>query len=256
MLHASVKAVGRVVGGPDMVIEALLDVLGPDGTLMMMVSNEDSTYELNDWPAEWREAYLAEAPPFDPKRSRANRKWSILTEYLRTWPGAERSAHPDSSFAAVGPRAKWLMADHPLNYPLGPGSPLDKLCQAGGNVLLLGAGFDALTLIHLAENLARVAGKPVYRFRAHIQTADGPRWVEIEEFDSNQPIGTLPGQSYFELIPRQYLASGHGAEGMVGAARSYLFDADRLKCFAVEWLEAHLGEGTDSPARKVEGLPG
>ena len=106
MLHASVKAVGRVAGGPDMVIEALLDVLGPQGTLTMMVSYEDSTYELNDWPAEWREAYVAEAPPFDPKRSRAYRKWSILTEYLRTWPSAERSNHPDVSFAAVGPKAK------------------------------------------------------------------------------------------------------------------------------------------------------
>ena len=41
MLHASVKAVGWVVGGPDVVLYAILEVLGEDGTLMMMVGWED-----------------------------------------------------------------------------------------------------------------------------------------------------------------------------------------------------------------------
>jgi aminoglycoside 3-N-acetyltransferase len=251
MLHASVKAVGRIVGGPDMVIEALLDVLGADGTLMMMVSSEDSTYEMSNRPPEWREAYLAEAPPFDPKRSRAYRKWSVLTEYLRTWPGAERSDHPDSSFAAVGAKAHWLMADQPLNYALGPGSPLDKLCQAGGKVLLLGVGFDSLTLIHLAENLAKVAEKPIYRFPAHVLTTTGPKWIEIEEYDSNLPIGHWSGESYFEIIAREYLATGRGAEAVVGVAQSYLFEADALGPFAVAWLERRLGEGAHSGAGDV-----
>ena len=242
MLHVSVKAVGRVVGGPDMVIESLLEVLGPEGTLTMMVSSEDSTYELNDWPPQWREAYLREAPTFDPKRSRAYRKWSILTEYLRTWPGAERSSHPDVSFAAVGSKAKWLTADHPLNYALGPGSPLDKLCQAGGKVLLLGTGFGCLTLIHLAENLARVPGKHIYRFRAPILVNGRSQWVEIEGLDGNQPIGGWQGESYFEIIPREYLATGRGAQGTVGEAQCYLLEAADLKRFAVEWLERHLGD--------------
>jgi aminoglycoside 3-N-acetyltransferase len=240
MLHASVKAVGRVVGGPDMVIEALLDVLGPDGTLMMMVAYEDSTYELDDWPEDWREAYLAEAPPFDPKRSRAYRKYSVLTEYLRTWPGAERSNHPDSSFAAVGPKAKWLTDDHPLNYGLGPGSPLDKLCQAGGKMLLLGVDFGSMTLLHLSENLARVAEKPVYRFRARMLVDGKPTWVDVEELDSNRLLGNWQGEHYFDIIQREYLASGKGAFGLVGAAQSYLVDADDVKRFAVDWLESHL----------------
>ena len=45
MLHASVKAIGWVVGGPDVVIQALLDVLGEEGTLMMYVGWEDSPWE-------------------------------------------------------------------------------------------------------------------------------------------------------------------------------------------------------------------
>lgn len=102
MVHASVKAIGWVVGGPDVVIQALLDSLGVEGTLMMLVSWEDSPYELAEWPKGVQRAYLEECPPFDAAKSRAYRKWGILTEYLRTWPGAFRSNHPDASFAAVG----------------------------------------------------------------------------------------------------------------------------------------------------------
>jgi aminoglycoside 3-N-acetyltransferase len=74
MLHASVKAVGWVVGGPDVVIQALLEVLGNEGTLMMYVGWEDSPWEapyaFAEWPEEWQRAYLEEFPPFNPATSR------------------------------------------------------------------------------------------------------------------------------------------------------------------------------------------
>lgn len=83
MLHASVKAIGWVVGGPDVVIQALLDVLGQGGTLMMYVAwEEDAPYSLSQLPRKWQDVYLRECPPFDPARSRANRGWSILTKDL------------------------------------------------------------------------------------------------------------------------------------------------------------------------------
>jgi len=138
MLHASVKAIGWVVGGPDIVIQALLDVLGPGGTLMMYVGWEEDPYLTFALKEGRGEAYVAECPPFDPRRSRANRKWSILTEYLRTWPGAYRSDHPEASVVAVGAKAPWLTKDHPLHYPYGLGSPYAKLCELRGSVLLLG----------------------------------------------------------------------------------------------------------------------
>lgn len=127
MLHASVKAVGWVVGGPDVILHALREVLGPEGTLMMYVGWEDGTYEMDSWCEAKRRAYLEECPPFDPATSRAVMGWSILTEYLRTTPGACRSANPEASMAAIGAKADWLTADHPLNDGFGPGSPLEKL---------------------------------------------------------------------------------------------------------------------------------
>jgi len=241
MLHASVKAIGWVVGGPDVVIRALLDVLGPEGTVMMYVSWEDSPYELADEPEEYRRAYLEECPAFDPGRSRAYTNWGILTEYLRTWPGACRSNHPDASFAAVGRLAERITADHPLQYGYGPGSPMHKLVEAEGQVLILGSPLEKLSLLHYAEHMADVPDKPVYRYRMPVLREGERVWVDIEEFDTDRLIGDGPGGNYFGKIPREFLASGQGREGRVGAARSYLFDAAPLCQFAIEWLERAFG---------------
>jgi len=242
MLHASVKAVGWVVGGPDVVLQSLLDVLTSAGTLMMYVGWEENGYNLADWPEEKQRAYREESPPFDPATSRAHRKWSILTEYLRTWPGARRSDHPRASVAAVGPRAQWITADHPLQYGYGAGSPFARLCEAGGQVLLLGAPLDSLTILHHAEHVARVPNKRVVRYEMPL-LRDGERvWGQIEEFDTSNGIVDWEGDAYFELIAHEFLLSGRGRTGTIGAAASYLFDATALTEFGIEWMESHFGK--------------
>lgn len=243
MLHASVRAIGSVVGGPDVVLQALLDVLTAHGTLMMYVGWEDAPYELASWPEQRQRAYLEESPPFDPATSRAYRKWSILTEYLRTWPGACRSQHPDGSFAAVGAHAHWLTKDHPLQYGYGPGSPLAKLCDVGGQVLLLGAPFDSLTLLHYAEHLAKVPDKRIVRYRMPVLRDEQRVWVELEEFDTSRGIVDWQGGDYFTVIAEDFLKSGRGRSGRVGAAESYLFHAPELVEFAVDWLERTFAQG-------------
>ena len=242
MLHASVRAIGWVVGGPDTVIRAILDVIGPEGTLMMYAGWEEAPYLTIALEEGRGEAYLAECPAFDPERSRANRKWSILTEYLRTWPGARRSDHPEASVVAVGAKAAWLTEDHPLHYPYGPGSPFAKLCEAGGKVLLLGSPLNAVTVLHYAETIAEIPDKRIVRYRMPILREGKRVWVEIEDIDTGE--GIVEGHSneeYFAEIVREYLASGKGRWGTVGAAPSYLFDAAELVRFAVRWLERSFG---------------
>lgn len=237
MLHVSVKAVGWVVGGPNVILQALLDVLGPAGTLMMYVGWADGTYDFAEWPAEQQRAYREECPPFDPATSRGVTEWSVLTECLRTWPGAQRSANPEASIAAVGARAEWLVQDHPLQYGYGAGSPLEKLVEAGGQVLLLGSPLDAVTLIHYSECMAQVPNKRTVRYPVPVLEQGERVWVEVEEYDTSGGIVEWPDEDYFSLITREYLEAGHGRSGTVGAAESHLLDAPSLHRFAAEWME-------------------
>ena len=237
MLHASVEAIGWVVGGPDTVLQVLIDLLADKGTLMMLAGWEDNPYHLPEWSKEKQKAYLEECPPFDPATSRTNRKWSILNEYLRTRPGAQRSAHPEGSFVAIGLLARWITENHPLQYGYGPGSPLAKLCDASGKVLMLGAPLNTITLLHYAECLAEVPNKRVVNYRMPVLHGGKREWVDIEEYDTSRGIVDWRGEDYFAVIGREYLLSGRGASGKVGAAQSYLFDANDLVNFAVQWME-------------------
>jgi len=238
MLHTSVKRIGWVVGGPDVVLDAIVDILTPTGTLMMYVGWEGDTYHMSEWSQEKQDAYMRECPAFDPVSSHAYRKWGILTEYLRTRPGSARSNHPDGSFAAVGRFAEYITADHPLQYGYGPGSPLAKLCELGGKVLLLGSPLECVTLLHHSEHMARVPNKRVARYNAPMLVNGQREWVEIEEFDTSKGIVDWP-DDYFISIMEAYLAEGNGRTGKAGAADSCLLDADSLKAFGIAWMEEH-----------------
>ncbi len=238
VLHVSVKNIGWVVGGPEVVLQALLEVLTEEGTLMMVAGWEDHPYHLAEWPPEKQQAYLAECPAFDPARSRAQwRKLSILAEYLRTWPGSRRSRHP-FGFVAVGRHAEWITSEQPWNYDNGPGSPLAKLCEQQGQVLQLGSPTANVTLLHHAEHLPVFPNKRIAHYQMPV-LIDGQRmWMEFEEYDTSRGIIDWP-DDYFETIIREYRAAGHCRVGLVGAADSYLYDAVPLRDFAIRWMEEH-----------------
>lgn len=236
MLHVSVGAIGWIVGGPDVVLDVLLHLLTPEGTLMMYVAWEDRTYHLRGWSAERQAAYLAECPPFNPATSRANRKWGILTEYLRTRPGACRSGNPGASMVTVGAKAQWLTDNHPLQYGYGPDSPLAKLCEIGGQVLQVGVSLGTVTLLHYSEHMADVCDKRIAKYSVPILRNEQPTWVEIEEFDTSKGIVDWD-EDYFSVIIGEYLAAGRGNSAKVGTAQSHLLDAADVHRYAVEWME-------------------
>lgn len=252
MVHARVSALGWVVGGTGAVVLALLDALGPEGTLMAYAGWEDDPYDMETWPAAWRAAYEAELPPFDPRTAEAVHANGRLPERIRTWPGALRSGQPEAGMVVLGRRAAWMVADHPMDDAYGPGSPLAKLVEADGQVLMLGAPLSTITLLHHAEATARVAGKRrvvyrmpllvegrlVWREFHDIDTASGAFPYERVAADIAATPGIGPDQDPFEAIARQALAAGIGSEGRVGAAASALFPARALHQFAEAWLEA------------------
>lgn len=237
MLHASVKAVGEVMGGPNTILQTLLDALTPTGTLMMYVGWNDIPDDIGELDEDEQAAYYAEHPPFDPATARAVRDHSILAEFFRTWPGAVRSLNPEASMSAVGAQAEWLTADHPLDYGYGTGSPLDKLTQRGGQVLMLGAPLDTITLLHHAEFRAKLRQKNIVHYRCPILRDGQTVWVDVEDYDTGDPHDDYS----FEEIGQAYVAAGNGRQGKVGGAHAYLLDAAHLVEFAVAWLEERFG---------------
>jgi aminoglycoside 3-N-acetyltransferase len=232
MVHVRLSAFGWVVGGIDTVVHALLDAVGPGGTLMAFCGWDDSPYHLDLWPERWQTAY-DEMPVFDPATSSARRDFGRFPERLRTWPGTLRSTHPEVSFAAVGPAASRLLEATDEEDPWGKAGPLGRLVAGGGQVLLLGAPLDTLTLCHHAEAIADVPHKRRRSYR--MPTRAGVReYTTIDTF-----YGVLP---YAEEHPVSHLATqalgpGAGVHSTIGRADVYLFAARPAVDAVVAYLE-------------------
>ena len=237
MAHAALRSVGPVLGGPDSLIGAILDAVGPGGTLLVYTDWNGDYFELLDAqgrvPAAWRD----DVAPFDALSSRAIRDNGALAEFVRTRPGALRSGSPGASCAAIGARAAWLTADHALDYGYGERSPFARLAEAEGKVLMLGAPLDTMTLLHHAEHLAEVSGKRVIRYEVPFAIGGGTFWRLGEEFDTSQPVVDGLADDYFATIVSEFLAGGQGASGLVGHAASVLVPAVEIVAFAKAWIE-------------------
>lgn len=134
--HTAYSKVAPIDEGPNGLIAALRDVLGPEGTLVMPSMSDDDEH------------------PFDVTRTPC-RGMGIVADTFWRMPGVLRSDNPHA-FAAIGPRAAEITKTHSLTVPHGPDSPPGRVHDLGGQVLLLGVGHDANTTVHVAENLAGV----------------------------------------------------------------------------------------------------
>lgn len=247
MVHTSMKSLGWVVGGSDVVVAALLDAVGPSGTIVAMCGSQgDTWYGFDRWSTELQELYRAEFPAFDPKQSEAAPEVGRIPERIRSWPGAVRSDHPESSLVAVGAKAAWLMDPHPLDFPSGLGSPLERLVEADGKVLMLGAPLETLTLLHHAETMATAPDKRIVHYPVPV-LQDGERtWVTVTDIDSTDGAYEYPtvcdeGVDAFDVIARAALETGVGVSGPVGDSTSHLFPSQELVRFAIDWIDTRFG---------------
>ncbi len=241
MVHAAMRSVGRLLNGPDALIGALLDTVGPGGTLLAYADWDGDYDALLDADGRVPAAWRAHLPPFDPLRSRAIRHNGVFPEFLRTTPGALRSGNPGASVVALGARAADFTADHPLDYGYGEGSPFARLVAAGGKVLNVGAPLDTMTLLHHAEHLARLKDKRIRRVEVPFAAPGGTKWRMIEEFDTGDPVVPTFADDYFAEIVTDFLSTGEGTRGMIGEAPAVLVDAAAITAFAVAWMEQRAG---------------
>jgi len=179
LVHSSFKSLGPVEGGPDTVIDALLEVLGPDGTLLMPSFQAGSEFFLVDRGCR-----------FDVRHTPSG--CGIITELFRRRPGVLRSLSPTHCTAGCGRLAGEVLAGHErCRLSVGPGSPYHKLAETGGKILLLGVGHGANTTLHFVEN---VNGAPTICRTEYRPVVVDPDGVEIV-------VPTLP---HMPGLPRNY----------------------------------------------------
>ena len=235
LVHSSLSAMGWVCGGPVAVVIALQEVLGKTGTLVMPTHSTDLT-EPSQWenppvPESWWPVIRATMPAYQPDLT-PTRSMGTIAETFRKQKGVLRSAHPHHSFCAYGHQASHITDNHSLEFGLGEGSPLARIYDLGGFVLLLGVGHDRNTSMHLAEYRAIFPTKHIVREGAPISTAGSRRWTTFENIDLDS--------SDFEGIGEDFPQSDVGREvrrGKVGLAKCQLMPQRAIVDFAVDWLE-------------------
>lgn len=162
IVHTSLGKIGYVCGGAQVVIEALIETVGEKGTIMMPTQswkNLDPETGVH-WDADktdWDR--IRENWPAYNKAITPTNTMGAVAEMFRSWPEAVRSDHPSRSFAAWGRNAEYLTKNHDLSDIFGDTSPIGKLYDLDGKILLIGVDYDKNTSIHLADVRAEYRGK-------------------------------------------------------------------------------------------------
>lgn len=202
VVHSSLRSIGRVAGGAEAVLELLIDVLGPSGTLVLPTfnyrPNDDGEVDLRVTPGQT----------------------GAISEAGRRRADARRSDHPTHSLVGIGRLAPELTAGHLVGRAMGPDSPLGRLARHGGKVLLLGVGHTSNTMLHVAEEVARVPkpDPPQARQAVTVTTLEGRALRHT--LDSSPSCSMAFGTA--ERVLRQ---AGVVTDGRIGGALCQLMPA-------------------------------
>lgn len=234
LVHSSLKSLGYVVGGAEAVVRALLSAVGESGTLMVPTQswrNLDPDRGVHwDAPETYWPTIREHWPPYDPDVTPSN-KMGAVAETLRTWPGARRSPHPARSFAAVGPNAERLVAEHDLEDVHGDAAPVGKLYELDGHVLLLGVGHGSNTSLHLAETRADYPSKTFIKETSAMLVGGRRERVSYTTLDYHSED--------FEALGEAYEAQEGIRLCHVGQAEVHYLRQRPLVDFAMRWFEAN-----------------
>lgn len=230
--HSSLSSIGYTAGGAHAVVLALLEVLGPEGTLVVPTHSgelsDPGRWEHPPVPEAWWDTIRDHMPAFDPRLT-ATRDMGAVPDTVRHLPGALRSDHPAYSFSAFGPAADVVTGGHVLSDGLGEKSPLARLYDMDADVLLLGVGHVSDTSLHLAEHRSGRCGTT--RQAAPVMVDGRRRWVEYEELDVDTED--------FEEVGAAASAAGLERTGTVGCATARLLSQPTLVDFATAWFRQH-----------------
>jgi len=240
LVHSSLSQLGWTVGGPVSVIDALISVLGEEGTLIMPSFSSGNTnpdgWQYPPVPKEWCPIIRENMPAFHVDKT-PTRAMGTIAETFRKYPGVVRSDHPVSSFSAWGKHARYITQNHKIESDLGDGSPLARIYKLDGKVLLLGVNHSSNTSIHLAEYRSEYKDK-YFKVNGSSMIIDGKRqWMQWNELnmitDDFKDIGR-DFETKMAVFPKK-----------VGLAEVLLFSQRKLVDFTIEWIRKNRTQEVD-----------
>jgi len=215
-VHSSLNSFGYVVGGADAVIDALLEVVGEEGNIVMS-THSANLVEVQRTPEEiaMGVSWLFKVSPYD--RDKTPVTTGIIPETFRKREGVIRGSHPSHSVAAFGPQAVELSEGW------------HRLLELDGYILLIGVGLDRCTAMHLAEERVTFPERILKKITP-------PKWF-VEKYPGDEwewDIGPYPD---FAKLTQPCLDRGIMKVVKVGESNLRLVKLRELIELYVEYLE-------------------
>ncbi len=234
MVHTSLSKLGFVCGGPQVVIEALIESVGAEGTIMMPSQSwknlDPATGVHWEEPEQWWQIIRDNWPAYNKDITPTNTMGAVA-EMFRRWPGVLRSDHPARSVAAYGKYANYLTKDHDLSNIFGEGSPFEKLYELDGYVLLIGVGYDKNTSLHLADARANYPSKHNCTEHSAVMENGKRVWKAYDTLFVN-------GEDFVQ-IGEAFEKEGKVHKALLGNGTVILMSQRELVDFAVKWIEKY-----------------
>ena len=234
MVHTSLSSLGYVCGGAQAVIQALLETVTKEGTIMMPTQSwknldPDAGVHPEASEDEWQ-AIRDNWPAYD-KRLTPTNTMGVVAETFRLWLWSYRSDHPARSVAANGKHATDLTINHDLSDIFGDGSPIGRLYDLDGYVLLIGVGYDKNTSLHLADARAVYPGKHMVTEHSAVFEGGKRVWKAYETL-------YVDGKDFCQ-IGEAFEKTSRVKKVTLGNATLRLMRQRELVDFAVRWIEKY-----------------
>ena len=229
MMHSSLSKIGWVIGGAQTVVNALVDVIGEKGTIVMPSATPYCLHP-KEWgdkriPEDWILKIAEHLPVFN--KNTTPTTMGIIPETFRNWPQTLRSDHPISSICARGKLAKELTQFHSLEISEGIHTPYEKIYELNFKIILLGVGFNRCTMLHFAESKSKnrrltTSNYPIYK-------DNKKEWIEVQDMGNDN-------STHFPKIGELYVENKMTAIGKIGNADAILFPAKTIVDFGTQYF--------------------
>jgi aminoglycoside N3'-acetyltransferase len=211
LLRAGLKAVGHITGHD--FVEAILDAIGPSGTLVSLAFTSGS--------------FIKKADPANAFTSQTKSYAGALPSAMLAHPRAKRSRHPTNSYVAIGEHADKITQGH--GPESGAYEPVRTIMSLGGKCVLIGCvrSSPGFTTAHLAEIDLGQHKRVIMPWLSNVYYRDDEEAVKLfRRRDSG-----LCSQSFWKFYS-YYVRAGILTAGYVGNA--YSISAPASECYDIE----------------------